>query len=142
MKQIVPFFIGSILLLSSCQKDQLTFLERRVVGEWTYSSVKYIDQWSVFGEDQTDDYKDITLTFYEDFSAKSVDANTGVCYEGLWDLTETSTEDTGVNNLFVSFKNKETGELKQLIFEDCSIGTKKIRSRYQGNDGIYRYVLE
>ncbi len=143
MKTFVPFLVLIGLLMGSCQKkDGLTYTERRILGDWTYSKVKFTENWSVKTQDLTADYDQLTLTLRADFTALYTNAETGEVYEGLWELSENYSDDASVDNLFVSLQGGESNELRQLVFECVSVGTKKLRANYNTSDGCFRYVLE
>lgn len=129
-------------LFVSCEKDGLNYTERQIVGEWEYSKVKYTRNWSVSTSDLSLDYEDIQLNFNSDFSAKYLNAFTGETGTGLWELSQSYSDDNCTNNIYASFTDDESGELSQVVFENASICNRKMQAYYSNNDGRFRFVLE
>lgn len=142
MKKTVLFLAAiAVLLFSSCEKDGLTYTERLIVGNWEYSKVKYLEDWSVNSDDLSQDYAKFEIEFNPDFSARYYDTETGRSSTGLWELSQVSSGDECSNVIYASFTDDETSELSQVVFEDASILRNTIRACYRVADGRFRYVL-
>lgn len=141
--KIKLLFVGlcALFILGSCEKDGLTYTERRVLGDWTYTKVKYTRNWSVDPTDLTSDYNQFTITFNSDFSATYVDAETGESFSGIWDLIEDYDGENCTSDIYASFNREVTGELFHVIFQNISVTKQKLRANYMDNDGRFRYVL-
>ena len=138
--QILIVFMAFLFL--SCEKDGLNYTERQIVGSWDYTKVKYTENWSFSSSNKTYDYEDVQLEFKPNFTAHFLNTFTGATGTGLWELTQTNTNEQVVNTIYASFTNDESGELSQIVFENATINNNRIHAYYQDNDGRYRYVLE
>ncbi len=138
--QIIAVFAA--FLFVSCEKDSLNYTERKIVGSWDYTKVKYNRSWSVSTSDLTTDYQSIQMDFNADFSANYSNSETGETGTGLWELTQTYSDDNCVTTIYVSFTDDESGELSQVVFENANICNRRMQAYYQEKDGRFRYVLE
>ncbi|NOQ73367.1 MAG: hypothetical protein GQ574_15280 [Crocinitomix sp.] len=144
MKKGLQFLaVLAAFLFVSCEKDGLNYTERQIVGEWDYTKVKYTREWSVSTSDLSMDYEDIQLTFNSDFSANYLNTFTNESGSGLWELSQTySDDDNCINMIFASFTDDESGELSQVVFESAVISNRTIRASYKDKEGCFRYVLK
>jgi hypothetical protein len=140
-KGLLFLAVLTAFLFVSCEKDGLNPTERQLIGTWEYSKVKYTRNWSFTSADRSLLYEDIQLIFYTDYSAKYANTFTGETATGLWDLSQTFTDDDCINNIYASFTDDVTGDLRQVIFEDAGISNRTIRANYRDNEGWFRYVL-
>lgn len=133
--------VGIVVGLISCQKEGLTYTEKRLLGTWNYTKVNFTKKWSLKSNDLMHDFAPISISFYSDFTARYIDAKKMDTLNGVWELTENCGEEESFDNLYVSLQNVASNELKQLVFEDCSITNGRLRSTYQNSEGLFRYVL-
>ncbi len=138
--QIMAVFAA--FLFVCCEKDGLNYTERKIVGSWDYTKVKYTRSWSVSASDLTSDYETIQLDFNADFSANYFNSATGETGTGLWELTQSYSDDNCVNTIYASFTDDENGELSQVVLENANVCNRKMQASYQEKDGRFRYVLE
>ena len=138
--QILVIFMAFLSI--SCEKDGLSYEERKLVGTWEYTKVKFTKKWSIKTSDLSSDYRDYELKLREDFTAKYIDFQTGDNYTGLWDLSQICTDEDVVTTVFISLSNDVSGEVMQLIFENATLSKRFLRGVYQSKEGQYRYVLE
>jgi hypothetical protein len=139
----------SFIVLVSCNKqNQLTWTERQVLGSWYYDEVKFNENWSIGTANVTNEYEDITLTFYDDFTMTSVNTTSGETLTGVWEINVDEDYNNNGNNsgtneeLIASMSDDQTGEAVQLIWEDLSVNKRRIYSYHNNKDGHYFFRLE
>lgn len=138
MKKWIPFLavFAALLSLVSCEKDGLTYLERKIVGTWEFDRV------TENGRNITNEYKQQEVTFNADFSAKYVDDQAGIIYTGVWDLVRNNANETTTNSVFASFTNPATNEVMQLVLGNAGINRNRITGNFRDGFTNYRYRLE
>jgi hypothetical protein len=135
-------FFGLFSIASCTKQGQLTPQERRLIGTWSYTKVKFFERGKLSSDNLTDEYSDTKLTFKEDFTATFVDEESDEMYEGVWDIVTNQTLETATNSLFVSLTSSFSGEVKQVIIQDICLNNKRLTGNYRSSDGVYNYVLE
>jgi hypothetical protein len=135
-------FFGLFSIASCTKQGQLTPQERRLIGTWSYTKVKFFERGKLSSDNLTDEYSDTKLTFKEDFTATFVDEESDEMYEGVWDIVTNQTVETATNSLFVSLTSSFSGEVKQVIIQDICLNNKRLTGNYRSSDGVYNYVLE
>ncbi len=135
-------FFGLFSITSCIKEGQLTPQERRLIGTWSYTKVKFFERGKLSSDNLTNKYSNTKLTFKEDFTATFVGEESDEIYEGVWDILTNYNGETTNNSLFVSLSSSFSGEVKQLIFQDICLNNKQLTANYCSNDGVYNYVLE
>jgi hypothetical protein len=135
-------FFGLFFIASCTKQGQLTPQERRLIGTWSYTKVKFFERGKLSSDNLTNEYSNTKLTFKEDFTATFVDEESDEIYEGVWDIVTNHTGETATNSLFVSLSSSFSGEVKQVIIQDICLNNKRLTGVYSSNDGVYNYVLE
>jgi hypothetical protein len=135
-------FFGLFSVASCTKQGQLTPQERRLIGTWSYTKVKFFERGKLSSYNLTKEYSDTKLTFKEDFTATFVDEESDEMYEGVWDIVTNQTGETATNSLFVSLTSSFSGEVKQVIIQDICLNNKRLTGNYSSSDGVYNYVLE
>lgn len=137
---LFTLFIG-LFVLGCAKEGQLTWTEKRMLGTWTYEKVKVYDDWSISGDRITDEYEGISITFYSDFSVEMIDLNNAQSFSGIWNITESWSDDESSNHLFASLQENESGELRQLILENLSVTKKRMSASFDDNHQRFNYWL-
>ena len=135
-------FFGLFSIASCTKQGQLTPQERRLIGTWSYTKVKFFERGKLSSDNLTNEYSDTKLTFKEDFTAIFVDEESDEMYEGVWDIVTNQTVETATNSLFVSLTSSFSGEVKQVIIQDICLNNKRLTGNYRSSDGVCNYMLE
>jgi len=143
------FFLFLLISMASCQKEgKLTYTEKRLIGSWFYTDVDFMERWSLKKDDVTNDYFGDILTFKNDFSFMYEDSDAGLVFEGVWQVNQVSTYNSGSNSssmvetLIASYKNTVTGEIIQLVWDDLWVNKTHIRSNNSDKEGHYTFELK
>lgn len=143
MKKFLPLIVVA-LLFDSCQKtDQLTWVEKRLVGSWFYTDVDFTPRWS-FRKDITKDYFGQILTFNEDFSFSLENSETGETNVGVWQANQVNgfSSNQQSDQVIASYEMAGTGEIIQMVWDDLCVSKNRINTAYQDKDGYYQFELK
>lgn len=138
MKTSILYFILFIIFsasLISCNKDGLSFSERKILGLWEFEKVKRTENLSLRTDNLTDQYENTTIEFLEDRTA--ILYHNGKTYKGPWETT-----DNGENtHLSAALVESVTGEVYHLNFSSFSVMNNILRADKSSHQYWERYKL-
>lgn len=145
MKNLLPFLLAVFII--SCQKtDELTYTEKRVVGSWFFTNVDFYPRWSL-KKDITGDYFGQMMTFNDDFSFEFKNTTTGQVSEGVWQVNEIQSFNSGNNsgqwsNQIVISYTDTTNKIIQEVWDNLYITKNMLNADNLVKDGHYQYQLK
>lgn len=137
MKTSILFFILFIFSASlvSCNKDDLSFSERRILGIWEFEKVKRTENFTLKTDNLIDQYENTTIEFLEDRTASMY--HNGKTYEGTWETFQSGE----ATNLSAALVESVTGEVYHLNFSSFSVTKNILRADKSSHQYWERYKL-
>jgi hypothetical protein len=139
------------LLLFSCTKDGLFKTSSdKIMGDWRFEKVTFKKDNAVFQKNLTDDYSDIELTFYNDYTFSEIDNASGKSYLGSWNIDDdednSSINDKGEivyqEELFGTKTDQSTGVVFIVNWRNLNVSKRKVTAIERKDDGTYTYILK
>jgi hypothetical protein len=135
---------GLLLLLSiaftACNHDVTLRQEKRIIGDWEFDRVRYFSRNDVFnGDNITDDYDGVVLTFYENKTMEYKD--NGQVFTGEWDLKIDYSGDDSEFELIAFLLDANTNETKIIVWDNFYFANQKMNATETFDDGeriVYR----
>jgi hypothetical protein len=135
---------GLLLLLSiaftACNHDVTLRQEKRIIGDWEFDRVRYFSRNDVFnGDNITDDYDGVVLTFYENKTMEYKD--NGQIFTGEWDLKIDYSGDDSEFELIAFLLDANTNETKIIVWDNFYFANQKMNATETFDDGeriVYR----
>lgn len=148
MNKILLLAAAGLLLFSSCNRED--FYENRLEGTWVYERACY--QEKTFKQtDILDDYSDLEINFKLDGTLEISNVEDSIFYTGLYEIDDdynTNLNQDGTNtssiDLVLSYEDNSSGEKFLEIWDQASIGKKKIRFQrmLDGRRAYFRLVKQ
>jgi|GEM_PF-7059658 len=143
---------GTIIFSNSCRKsDNLTFVERRAVGQYKFEKVT-VNRDFLNTDNVTQEYNNMILQLNDEKEAAIIDQNNGVTYLGKYDIvtqpTANYTDDEGNTSysdnhtIIIDIKSPGRGTSFHWVGENATITKNKIRFKAQKSDGKYKFRLD
>lgn len=139
------------LLFFSCTKEGLFKTSSdKLMGEWRFEKVTFKKDNGIFQKNLTDDYSEVELTFYTDYTFSEIDNATGESYLGSWniddDLDNSSINDKGeivYQEELIGTKTDQTSGIVFLVnWENLNVSKRKVSAIERKDDGTYTYILK
>jgi|GEM_PF-6798267 len=129
---------GLLLLFSmaftACNHDVTLRQEKRIIGDWEFNKVRYFGRNDVFnGDNITDEYDGIILTFYENKTMEYKD--NGQIFSGEWDLKIDYSGDDSEFELIAFLLETNTNETKTIVWDNVFFVNKKINATETFDNG-------
>jgi hypothetical protein len=129
---------GLLLLFSmaftACNHDVTLRQEKRIIGDWEFDKVRYFGRNDVFnGDNITDEYDGIILTFYENKTMEYKD--NGQIFSGEWDLKIDYSGDDSEFELIAFLLETNTNETKTIVWDNVFFVNKKINATETFDNG-------
>lgn len=123
------------IVLASCNQDLTLRQERKIIGDWEFDKVRYYDANNVFnGDNITDEYDDVLLTFYEDKTMEYKD-NNGQTFVGEWDLEIDYSGEESEFELIAFLLDENTNEMKTMVWDAVYFFNKKMNATETFDNG-------
>lgn len=139
------------LLFFSCTKEGFFKTSSdKIMGDWRFEKVTFKKDNAVFQKNLTDDYSDIELTFYTDYTFSEFDNATGKSYLGSWNIDDdednSSINDKGEvvyqEELIGTKTDQTTGVVFIVNWRNLNVSKRKVTAIERKDDGTYTYILK
>jgi hypothetical protein len=146
--KLLPF-IG--LLLFSCTKEGL-FMDSsdKIMGEWRFEKVTFKKDNAIFQKNLTDEYSEVELTFYKDYTFSEIDNASGKSYLGSWNIDDdednSSIDNKGEKVYQEKLVGTKTDQASGIVFlvnwKNLDVSKRKVTAIERKDDGTYTYILK
>jgi hypothetical protein len=122
------------MAFTACNHDVTLRQEKRIIGDWEFDKVRYFGRNDVFnGDNITDEYDGIILTFYENKTMEYKD--NGQIFSGEWDLKIDYSGDDSEFELITFLLETNTNETKTIVWDNVFFVNKKINATETFDNG-------
>lgn len=123
------------MIFASCNQDLTLRQERKIIGDWKFDRVREFDRNDVFnGDNITDAYEAVLLTFYEDKTMEYKD-NNGQVFIGEWDLKIDFSGDDSEFELIAFLLDDDTSEMKTIVWDAVYFFNNKMNATETFDNG-------
>jgi hypothetical protein len=138
MKKLYPLLFLA-LLWAGCSKDFLKRYDKRIIGTWELVDV---DSRGIGGDTERLGFRDGSFVFSDDGILTYTDPETGVVYNGSWDINRITRRDGEVMRILdIHVTDFNTQESKSELFEEMEFtGTDRFKAFI--HSGLHTYVFK
>jgi hypothetical protein len=139
------------LLLFSCTKEGIFKTSSdKITGDWRFEKVTFKKDNGIFQKNLTDDYSEVELTFYTDYTFSEIDNATGKSYLGSWNIDDdednSSINDKGEivyqEKLIGTKTDQSNGVVFLVNWRNLNVSKRKVTAIERKDDGTYTYILK
>lgn len=131
---LVLIFLGALPLIQCTKEDSLfQSSEEKILGQWRFEQVKYFPNFSLTGDDRTQEFQDKILDFRKNQKVLKRTTETGEEWEGTWRMSHHVTYSANasgetVERIDALLVNKTDHSVIPLTFDHLHVTHKKVRS--------------
>lgn len=120
------------------------------MGEWRFEKVTFKKDNAIFQKNLTDEYSEVELTFYKDYTFSEMDNATGISYLGSWNIDDDE-NNSSINNKgekiyqeeLIGTKTDQTSGIVFLVnWKNLEVSKRKVTAVERKDDGTYTYILK
>lgn len=141
-------FIAILFVIIACEKENTLFpsMERNLTGQWKFEKVTFHKDFSLSWNNITNEYQDVTVEFFADNTINYTNLGAGEQLNGNWEITNYweyygDEQYRVVHKLVGNLSNTQSGETKDLNWDNLNVTKKKITCKKRANSGTYSYKL-
>ncbi len=120
------------------------------MGEWRFEKVTFKKDNAIFQKNLTDEYSEVELIFYKDYTFSEMDNATGKSYLGSWNIDDDE-NNSSINNKgekiyqeeLIGTKTDQTSGIVFLLnWKNLEVSKRKVTAVERKDDGTYTYILK